>query len=157
LLLLTDFPLEKASKSNIRTFVGPVIFFKINSAKMTIFTSKKQPIAIPNIDIYSFLFQPNEFNTTRSQDRPLLIDGISGKSLTFKQVRTISGQLATGWKENVGLKKGDVVAVFAPNQYDHAVLYFSLIAAQCIVTPGNPNYTEGTIIKCMHCIPKQVF
>ncbi|GAN02557.1 4-coumarate- ligase protein [Mucor ambiguus] len=109
---------------------------------MTIFTSKRQPIPIPDIDIYSFLFRPNEFNTTRSQDRPLLIDGISGKSLTFKQVRTISGQLATGWKENVGLKKGDVVAVFAPNQYDHAVLYFSLLAAQCILTPGNPNYTE---------------
>ncbi|CAO0789744.1 unnamed protein product [Mucor circinelloides] len=117
---------------------------------MTIFTSKKQPIAIPNIDIYSFLFQPNEFNTTRSQDRPLLIDGISGKSLTFKQVRTISGQLATGWKENVGLKKGDVVAVFAPNQYDHAVLYFSLIAAQCIVTPGNPNYTEAEFSHQVH-------
>ncbi|KAL9550126.1 hypothetical protein MBANPS3_004866 [Mucor bainieri] len=109
---------------------------------MTIFTSKRQPIPIPDIDIYSFLFRPNEFNTTRSQDRPLLIDGISGKSLTFKQARTISGQLATGWKENVGLKKGDVVAVFAPNQYDHAVLYFSLLAAQCTVTPGNPNYTE---------------
>lgn len=109
---------------------------------MTIFRSKRQPIPIPNIDIYSFLFQPNEFNTTRSPDRPLLIDGISGKSLTFRQARTISGQLATGWKENVGLKKGDVVAVFAPNQYDHAVLYFSLLAAQCTVTPGNPNYTE---------------
>ncbi|CAO3634571.1 unnamed protein product [Mucor fragilis] len=109
---------------------------------MTIFTSKRQPIPIPDIDIYSFLFRPNEFNTSRSQDRPLLIDGISGKSLTFKQARTISGQLATGWKENVGLKKGDVVAVFAPNQYDHAVLYFSLLAAQCTVTPGNPNYTE---------------
>ncbi|CEP19440.1 hypothetical protein [Parasitella parasitica] len=109
---------------------------------MTIFISKKQPILIPNIDIYSFLFQPNEFNTTRSPDRPLLIDGISGKSLTFNQARFMSGRLAVGWNETVGLAKGDVVAVFAPNQYDHAVLYFSLLAAQCTVTPGNPNYTE---------------
>lgn len=124
---------------------------------MTIFTSKRQPIPIPDIDIYSFLFRPNEFNTTRSQDRPLLIDGISGKSLTFKQARTISGQLATGWKENVGLKKGDVVAVFAPNQYDHAVLYFSLLAAQCTVTPGNPNYTEGRHTTCTHSMLKQIF
>ncbi|KAI8646020.1 hypothetical protein BD408DRAFT_410991 [Parasitella parasitica] len=109
---------------------------------MTIYKSKKQPIPIPNIDIYSFLFQPNEFNTTRSADRPLLIDGINGKSLTFNQVRKISGRLAVGWNGTVGLEKGDVVAVFAPNQYDHAVLYFSLLAAQCTVTPGNPNYTE---------------
>lgn len=103
---------------------------------MTIFTSKKQHIDIPNIDIYSFLFCPNECNTTRSTDKPLLIDGLTGKSISFNQARDLSGRIANGWNQNVGLKKGDVVAVFAPNQYDHAVLYFSLLGAQCTVSPG---------------------
>lgn len=103
---------------------------------MTIFTSPKQSTEIPDMDIYSFVFRPNEFNTTRSQDRPLLIDGLTGKSLSFGESKELSARIANGWKENVGLKKGDVVAVFAPNQYDHAILYFSLLAAQCTVSPG---------------------
>lgn len=102
---------------------------------MVIIQSKKQ-LYIPDIDIYSFLFSPNEFNKTRSQDRPLLIDGVTGKSISFKQAKQMSGELAVGWKKNVGLKKGDVVAVFSPNQYDHAVLYLSLLGAQCTVSPG---------------------
>ncbi|KAI9474122.1 MAG: hypothetical protein EXX96DRAFT_509209 [Benjaminiella poitrasii] len=110
---------------------------------MTIFRSKQKSIPIPDIDIYSFLFQPNKFNTTRPQNRPLLIDGVTSKSISFEEAKELSGKLAVGWKEHVGLKKGDVVAVFAPNQYDHAVLYFSLLGAQCIITPGNPNYTEA--------------
>ncbi|RCH95928.1 hypothetical protein CU098_009733 [Rhizopus stolonifer] len=114
---------------------------------MTIFQSTRQPISIPDIDIYSFLFSPNQFNRTRSPDRPLLIDGVTGKTLSFKQVRALTSKIALGWKENIGLSKGDVVAVFAPNQYDHAVLYFSLLAAQCIVSPGNPSYTEGKYLK----------
>ncbi|KAI7891735.1 uncharacterized protein EV154DRAFT_507055 [Mucor mucedo] len=109
---------------------------------MTIFTSPKQPVAIPDTDIYSFVFSPNVFNTTRPQDRPLLIDGLTGDSLSFTESKDLTARIANGWKENVGLKKGDVVAVFAPNQYDHAILYFSLLAAQCTVSPGNPSYTE---------------
>ena len=103
---------------------------------MTIFTSKKKPIDIPDIDIYSFLFGANRFNTTRSQDKPLLIDGLTDKNISFREAKDLSARISNGWRENVGLKKGDVVAVFAPNQYDHAVLYFSLLGAQCIVSPG---------------------
>ncbi|KAI8973357.1 hypothetical protein BDF20DRAFT_823555 [Mycotypha africana] len=110
---------------------------------MTLFTSSQPPISVPDIDIYNFLFQPNIYNTVRRHDQPLLIDGLSGKSISFQEAQTLSSQLARGWKENVGLTKGDVVAVFAPNQYDHAVLYLSLLAAQCTITPGNPNYTEA--------------
>ncbi|KAI8081950.1 uncharacterized protein B0P05DRAFT_603517 [Gilbertella persicaria] len=75
---------------------------------MTIFQSTRQPISIPDIDIYSFLFSPNQFNRTRSPDRPLLIDGVTGKTLSFKQVRALTSKIALGWKENIGLSKGDV-------------------------------------------------
>lgn len=109
---------------------------------MTIFTSTKQSIAIPDTDIYSLVFSANKFNTARSQDRPLLIDGLTGISLSFKESKELSARIANGWKQNIGLKKGDVVAVFAPNQYDHAVLYFSLLAAQCTVSPGYANMCQ---------------
>lgn len=112
------------------------MFFSLLFIKMTIFTSKRKTVTIPEIDIYSFLFQKNEFNSSRPQERGLLIDGLTGQSISFKQAKKLSASLANGWKENVGLTKGDVVAVFAPNQYDHAVLYFSLLGAQCTISPG---------------------
>lgn len=108
-----------------------------------IYSSPEKPIDIPEIDICSFLFQPNIFNCARPRNRPLLIDGLSGKSLSFKEAKDLACRISIGWKESVGLTKGDVVAVFAPNQYDHAVLYFSLLIAQCVISPGNPNYTAS--------------
>lgn len=100
-------------------------------------------IPIPNIDLFSFLFEKNEFNQVSDLNKPLNIDGETGKTLSWNEIRQESSLLATGWKQNVGLKKGDRVAVFAPNQLDHAVLYLSLLGAECVISPGNPAYTEG--------------
>jgi acyl-CoA synthetase (AMP-forming)/AMP-acid ligase II len=92
---------------------------------------------IPDIDIYSFLMSDNEHNVKpTAKDTVVTIDGHSGRTLTHGQVKDLSSRLAAGWVDNVGLGPGDVVAVFAPNQYDHIVLYFSLLAARCTITPG---------------------
>ncbi|KAI8073136.1 hypothetical protein BC940DRAFT_267815 [Gongronella butleri] len=117
---------------------------------MVIYKSSCHPVDIPNLDIFSFIFTDNQFNTSISHDRKVLIDAYTEKSLTFADVRTQSRRLATGWLENVGLKKNDVVAVFAPNQYDHAILYFSLLAAGITISPGNPNYTENEFHHLVH-------
>ncbi|KAG2217241.1 hypothetical protein INT45_012189 [Circinella minor] len=109
---------------------------------MVVYKSAQESIPIPNLDLYTFLFQNSKYNTTRPRDQPTVICGATGKTLSFNQIFDLSGRIATGWKEKIGLKKGDVVAVVAPNQYDHSVLYFSILAAGCIVTPANPDYTE---------------
>ncbi|EIE86721.1 hypothetical protein G6F46_002746 [Rhizopus delemar] len=75
---------------------------------MVIFKSNRQSIKIPDIDIYSYLFSPNAFNKSRSQNSPLLIDGITGQTLSYAEVRDLSSRIALGWKERVGLNKGDV-------------------------------------------------
>jgi acyl-CoA synthetase (AMP-forming)/AMP-acid ligase II len=109
---------------------------------MVIYKSPLPNIPVPNIDLYSFLFNTNEYNQHKDLNAPAVIQGETGQTLSWQQVREKSSYLATGWNENVGLKSGDTVAVFAPNQFDHGILYLSLVAAQCTVTPGNPAYTE---------------
>ncbi|KAL0576718.1 hypothetical protein ABG067_008898, partial [Albugo candida] len=109
---------------------------------MVVYKSTIPAVPVPNIDLYSYLFQDNEYNTMRDKDQPLTIDGETGKTLSWNQIKTQAGLLATGWTENVGLKQGETVAVFAPNQLDHAVLYLSLLGAKCTISPGNPAYTE---------------
>ena len=91
---------------------------------------------LPDLDLYTFLFKPNEFNTKFPTDRKVVIDGYTDDFLTHSQVRDLSSRMAAGWVDHVGLKKGDIVASFAPNQYDHVVVYLSLLAAKCTVTPG---------------------
>lgn len=103
---------------------------------MVIYKSQCDPIPIPNLDLYTFLFQDSPFNTQRDHNLPFVIDGKTGKTLSFNQIFDLTGRIASGWKNTVGLNKGDVVAVFAPNQYDHCVLYYSLLAAKCTISPG---------------------
>ncbi|KAI8639567.1 hypothetical protein BD408DRAFT_445846 [Parasitella parasitica] len=110
---------------------------------MVIYKATVPSVPVPNIDLYSFMFNSNEFNQTKDLNRPVTIDGETGRSLTWNQIRERASCMATGWTENVGLKKGETVAVFAPNQYDHVILYLSLLGAKCTISPGNPAYTEA--------------
>jgi acyl-CoA synthetase (AMP-forming)/AMP-acid ligase II len=93
-------------------------------------------VPIPDIDLYSFLVSPNEFNTNRDLNAPIVIEGATGKSLSWNTIKEQSRLLGTGWQENVGLKPGDTVAVFAPNQLDHVILVLSLLAAKVTISPG---------------------
>ncbi|KAI8080208.1 uncharacterized protein B0P05DRAFT_509563 [Gilbertella persicaria] len=110
---------------------------------MVIYKATVPAVPIPDIDLFSFLFSPNEFNQSKDLDKPLTIEGETGKSLSWNQIRHQALHLAAGWTENVGLKQGDTVAVFAPNQVNHTVLYLSLLGAKCTISPGNPAYTEA--------------
>lgn len=93
-------------------------------------------IDIPKTDLYTFLTTPNKVTQTKDLDAPLFINPENDHSFSWNQIKEQAGLLATGWKENVGLKKGDTVAIFAPNQHDHAILYLSLLATESVITPG---------------------
>ena len=110
---------------------------------MVIYKSTVPAVQVPNIDLYSFLVQENDYNKTRDKNQPLAIEGETGATVSWNDIKNESRLLATGWTEHVGLKQGETVAVFAPNQVDHVILYLSLLAAKCIISPGNPAYTEG--------------
>ncbi|KAI9253159.1 hypothetical protein BY458DRAFT_348585 [Sporodiniella umbellata] len=109
---------------------------------MVIFKSNFSSVPIPNSDIYSFFTTPNEKNKTKDLNKPLFIDGETGKHYSWNNVLESSSRLASGWRNNVGLKEGETVAIFAPNHLDHPILYFSLLAARCTISPGNPAYTS---------------
>ncbi|KAI9262783.1 hypothetical protein BY458DRAFT_438919 [Sporodiniella umbellata] len=108
-----------------------------------VYTSQFPQVDIPKTDLYSFLTTPNNIAKTKDLDAPVVINCENDASYSWNQVKKESNLLAAGWKENIGITKGDTVAIFAPNQYDHIILYLSLLATDCIITPGNPAYTES--------------
>lgn len=76
--------------------------------------SKIPAIDEPEIGIVQFLFA-NKFNVP--EDRPLLIDALdTERFLTFRQIKKLTLQFAAGLQDICGFGKGDVLAVFSPNQ-----------------------------------------
>jgi acyl-CoA synthetase (AMP-forming)/AMP-acid ligase II len=73
-------------------------------------------------------------------DRPALIDGPSGRALTYgalaAQIRALAAGLAAR-----GFGKGDVFALFLPNVPEYAVAFHGIISTGGAVTTINPLYS----------------
>jgi acyl-CoA synthetase (AMP-forming)/AMP-acid ligase II len=74
-------------------------------------------------------------------DKPALIDGPSGRALTYAGLDSAVRSLAGGLVAR-GFGKGDVLAVMAPNVPEYAVVFHGAAMAGGIVTTINPTYTE---------------
>ncbi len=77
-------------------------------------------------------------------EKPALIDGPTGRTLTYAglagAVRSLAGGLAAR-----GFGKGDVLALMAPNVPEYAVVFHGVAYAGGIVTTVNPTYTEREV------------
>ena len=77
-------------------------------------------------------------------DKPALIDGASGQTLTYADLETAVGSLAGGMAAS-GFVKGDVLALMAPNMPEYAVVFHAVAMAGGIVSTINPTYTEAEV------------
>ena len=62
------------------------------------------------------------------EDKPALIDGLSGQFLTYAGLESAIGSLAGGLAAN-GFAKGDVLALMAPNMPEYAVVFHAAATA----------------------------
>ena len=91
---------------------------------------------IPDIDLASFtLARAKELG-----GKPALIDGPSGRALSYadleRSVRSLAAGLTAG-----GFAKGDTFAIFMPNVPEYAVAFHGAAAAGGRCTTANPRYT----------------
>ncbi|KAI9248196.1 hypothetical protein BY458DRAFT_526649 [Sporodiniella umbellata] len=100
-------------------------------------------VDIPRAGLIPFIFS-NPFNAP--QDHPIYVDPIIKKSLTYSETKDSVLRFAAGLQDVCEFKKGDVLAVFAPNQYDYFVPTLGAIAAGGSATTANPNYTSRELI-----------
>jgi acyl-CoA synthetase (AMP-forming)/AMP-acid ligase II len=70
-------------------------------------------------------------------ERPALVDAPTGRIVTFgmlvAQVRAVASGLAT-----MGVRKGDVVAIWSPNSPEYAIVFHAVARLGAIVTTANP-------------------
>ncbi len=104
------------------------------------FTSPLPDVEISDLPLTPYVMR----HADRLADKPALVEGHTGRTLTYgeldDQIRRFAGGLAAR-----GFGKGDVVALLAPNCPEFAVAFLGTALAGCIVTTFNPTYTEREI------------
>jgi acyl-CoA synthetase (AMP-forming)/AMP-acid ligase II len=77
-------------------------------------------------------------------DKPALIDGPSGRTITYEQLAQAVQRAAAGLAQR-GLQKGDVFAIYSPNLPEYAVAFHAVASLGGIITTINPLYTADEL------------
>ena len=105
-----------------------------------IYRSPYPDVDIPNITLQDYLFE----HAAKHSDKAALIDGPSGRTLTYGQLVEAVRRTAAGLAAR-GFGKGDVFAIYSPNVPEYAVAFFGAATAGGVNTTVNPLYTAGEL------------
>src|ERR1035437_10028872 len=72
-------------------------------------------------------------------DEPAMIDGPSGRSLTYGDLRTLIGR-CRGALVARGFTRGDVLCLYSPNVPEYAAVFFAVAELGGVNTTANPTY-----------------
>lgn len=103
---------------------------------------KSYPAGIPEeIDIHEFHSVADIFDTSVEKYSELPAYTNFGKTLTYRDVDIYTAQLGAYLKHELGLEKGDRVAVMMPNLLQNPIAIFGILRAGLVVVNTNPLYT----------------
>jgi acyl-CoA synthetase (AMP-forming)/AMP-acid ligase II len=105
-----------------------------------IFKSRYSDVTIPDTALTPVVMQQAQ----ALAGKPALIDGPSGRTLTYDQLAQLIQQAAAGLTER-GFKKGDVFAIYSPNVPEYAIAFHGVASVGGINTTINPLYTAGEL------------
>ncbi|XP_024384388.1 probable CoA ligase CCL5 [Physcomitrium patens] len=100
-----------------------------------VYYSKLPPVVIPeddSLDLVSFVFA-GQFG-----DKVALIDPLTGRSFTYKELERNVRALAAGLFTTVGVRQHDVVAILSPNSIDFPSVFLAITWLGAVVALLNP-------------------
>lgn len=101
-----------------------------------IFRGPYPDVSIPEVSITDFIFE----TTSKFKDKPALIDGPTGRSLTYGQFEEAVRRTAASLAQR-GFGKGDVFGIFSTNCPEYGVAFHAVAMLGGISTLVNPLYT----------------
>ncbi|EGF76873.1 hypothetical protein BATDEDRAFT_33779 [Batrachochytrium dendrobatidis JAM81] len=113
-----------------------------------IYTSPYPDLYIPEQDVPSFIFGSKGFQS--NPNKPALIDGPTGKVITFRDLEKSSASFAAGLHHQLGFKKRDVVALYTPNDINYSTVMYGTLMAGGSVSGINPAYTVDELAYQLH-------
>ncbi len=98
--------------------------------------SNYEAVAIPDLSLPEIILR----KTAALADKPALIDGPSGRTLTYGQLREQVERCAAGLAARQ-FGKGQVFGIYCPNVPEYAVAFHGVVRAGGTCTTANPLYT----------------
>ncbi|WP_346766441.1 AMP-binding protein, partial [Streptomyces sp. CB01881] len=80
----------------------------------------------------------------RYGDRPALVDGVTGETVSYSRLATAVRRVAAGLAE-AGVRRGDVVALFSPNTIGYPMAFYGATRAGATVTTVSSLATSGEL------------
>lgn len=103
---------------------------------------KRYPSDVPaqiDADHYQSLLEIFEQGVTQFADKVAFIN--MGKGMTYREADKLSKAFAAYLQQELGLKKGDPVAIMMPNLLQYPIALMGVLQAGCSVVNVNPLYT----------------
>jgi acyl-CoA synthetase (AMP-forming)/AMP-acid ligase II len=104
--------------------------------------STSPDVTIPDVSITDYVLR----HAARLGDKPALIDGPTGRTLTYGQLAGGVRRVAAGLAAR-GFKKGDVFAIYSPNLPEYALALLGAASLGVVTTTANPLYTSDELAK----------
>lgn len=101
-----------------------------------IYKSPYEDAVIPEISLTTFVLE----HASKFADKPALIDGPSGRTITYGQLSGAIKLVAASLHQR-GFGKGEVFAIYCPNIPEYAIAFHAVATLGGIVTTINPLYT----------------
>jgi acyl-CoA synthetase (AMP-forming)/AMP-acid ligase II len=102
-----------------------------------IFRSPRPSVDIPNVSLTELVLG----SVAARANETALVDGIAGRALTYGELRErVRRGAAALW--SIGIRPRDVVALYAPNLPEYAVVFHAIASIGAIVLPANPAGTS---------------
>src|SRR5215217_7044487 len=109
-----------------------------------IFRSPYPDITIPDVPLTAFVLHHAE----RLANKPALIDGTAGRTLTYGQLPDGVRRVAVGLAQH-GFRKGDVFATVCPSIPEFALAFYGVAALGGATTMLNPLFTAAELTSQM--------
>ena len=99
-------------------------------------------VTVPDVALHEFVLE----GAMGRADQAALIDGPSGRTLTYGQLAGGVRRVAAGLAAR-GFAKGDVFAIFSPNLPEYALAFYGVSAAGGVNTTISPLYTTDELTR----------
>ncbi|HEX9365607.1 MAG TPA: AMP-binding protein [Vicinamibacterales bacterium] len=109
---------------------------------MAIYQSPHFPVAIPDLPLADFVLA----RAADRGDRAALVDCATGRAITYAQLPGLVDRAAASLAR-LGLRKGDVCAIFSPNTPEYAIAVLAIARLGAIVTTASPLNTRNDLVK----------
>lgn len=106
-----------------------------------IFESEQADVTVPNLDLTSVVLS----RVDELGDKTALVDGPTGRTLSYTQLRDLTNKMAAGLHQR-GFGKGDVFAIFCPNVPEYAAVFLGVAAVGGINTTVNSLYSTSDLV-----------